>query len=378
MSPSRPKLLYFVSVDWFFCSHFLSRAVAARDAGYEVIVLTHVAESGGRIEAAGLRPIPLKIDRRSLSPVAGLLTFLRVWRVFREEKPMLVHQVALKPILLGSLAARLCGISRVVNAVVGGGYLFSSETHTAKCLRSMLGLALKWLLNPRGSRVVFENPDDLADFVREGCVRQEDAVLIRGAGVESGKYPPASVVSSTPLVLLAARLLWDKGIGEFIDAARQLRQAGVEARFVVAGGTDLGNRASIDKATLEAWRNEGVVEFWGFRTDMPEVMAQASIACLPSYREGLPKVLLEAMAAGLPCVSTDVPGCREAVRHRDNGLLVAPRDARALAHALATLIKDVEMRVRMGRRGRERVEAEFSSGRVILQTLALYEDVCST
>lgn len=377
MKSCRPKLLFFVAVDWFFCSHFLSRAIAARDAGYEVLVLTCVAEHGRCIEAAGLRPIALDIDRRSLNPLAWLLTFLRVRRVFLAEKPMLVHQVALKPILLGSLAARLCGFSKLVNAVVGGGYLFSSETFAARCLRPILGLALKGILNPPGSRVVFENPDDLSAFVNEGYVRREDTVLIRGAGVEPGGYRQASVASAQPLVLLAARLLWDKGIGEFIDAARQLRQTGVAARFVVVGGADPGNRATIDEATLAAWRNERVVEFWGFRTDMPDVLAQSSIVCLPSYREGLPKVLLEAMAAGLPCISTDVPGCREAVRHGDNGLLVPPRDAWALAQALAILIQDAELRVRMGRRGRERAVGEFSQERVNEATLAIYRELLS-
>ncbi|WP_160012602.1 glycosyltransferase family 4 protein [Rhizobium sp. 18055] len=375
MSHPRPKLLFFVTVDWFFCSHFLERAIAARNAGYEVVVLTHTAEHGARIRAAGLRAIHLNIDRRSLNPLSELVTLLRVWRVFKMEKPRLIHQVALKPILIGSLAARLCGISGLVNAVVGGGFLFSSDTLVAKFLRPLLGLALKKLLNPPGSKIVFENPDDLRAFVREGYLRESDAVLVRGAGVEPSDYQQAAVTAREPLVLLPARLLWDKGIGEFVEAARQLRLAGVTARFVIAGGEDLGNRAAIDSRTLAAWREEGVVEFWGFRANMPAVLAQASIVCLPSYREGLPKALLEAMAAGLPCVTTNVPGCREAVEHGNNGLLVTPRDVKSLANALEILINDIALRTRMGQCGRERVDARFSSTRVIQETLALYKQM---
>lgn len=375
MNPLRPKLLFFVSVDWFFCSHFLSRAVAAQNAGFEVLVLTKVNRHGHQIEAAGLRLIPLEMDRRTMNPFSGLMSLIRILQIYKKEKPTLVHHVALKPILFGSLAARLTATSKIINAVVGGGYLFTSKKLSIRIARSLLNAVLKMLLNPNGSRVIFENRDDLVAFVDAKQVRREDAVLIGGAGVEPGHYKLASFTTETPIVLLAARLLWDKGIGEFVEAARILRSAGVAARFVIVGDEDLGNRAMIDKKTLISWRDEGAVELWGFRTDMPEVLSQASIACLPSYREGLPKALLEAMAAGLPCVTTDVQGCREAVRHGDNGLLVPPRDPQALADALNTLIRDPDMQKSMGLRGRERVEAEFSSVLVIKQTLALYEEM---
>ncbi|MBU1312773.1 MAG: glycosyltransferase family 4 protein [Alphaproteobacteria bacterium] len=374
MTQSR-KLLYFVSVDWFFCSHFMARARAARDAGFEVVVLTNVAQHGGMIEGAGLRVIHIDLDRRTLNPVSGLSSLRRVWEVLRAERPDILHQVALKPILIGSLAARLAGQAKVVNAIVGGGYLSTSDSLLAKGISHFLNIAMRLLLNPIGSRVIFENPDDLTSFVKNGWVKKKDAILIRGAGVDLTDYSTGDVVAEVPLVLLPARLLWDKGIGEFVEAARKIKGAGVSARFVVAGGADGGNRAAIDEATLVAWRNEGTVELWGFRTDMPHVFAQASIVCLPSYREGLPKALLEAMAASLPCVATDVPGCREAVTHGDNGLLVPPRDADSLALALSTLIKDSKLRQQMGRQGRLKAEREFSSEQIVQETLAVYKDL---
>ena len=373
MRPRAPKLLYFVTVDWFFCSHFIERAKAARQAGYDVVVLTHVDRHRSVIEEADLRLIPLTIDRRSLNPLEAFRTLIQLIHVFRRERPDVLHQIALKPILLGGFAARLTGIKRVVNAVVGGGYVFTSTSPLVRAIRPLMRLALRLLLNPPGSCVIFENRDDLRSFVASHQVRAEDAVLIRGAGVNADLFQPRAVRRTVPLVVVTARLLWDKGLGEFVAAARLLRQKGVQSRFAIVGDVDPGNRASIDPAILDQWRTEGIVQLLGFRQDMPQVLAAADIACLPSYREGLPKALLEAMAAGLPCVTTDVPGCREAVRDRENGYLVPPRNHEALAHALQQLIEDPDLRHQMGQRGRAMVMAEFASPIICQQTLHVYE-----
>lgn len=373
---SRPlKLLYFLTIDWFFCSHFIERAVAAQKAGYEVVVVTGINKHRSIIEAAGLRLIPLSIDRRSLNPFAALGTLSQLIKIFRAESPDLLHQVALKPILLGSLAARLTGIKCIVNAVVGGGYVFTSSSLSMRAIRPLVKLALRFLLNPPSSRVVFENRDDMSAFIKEGLIRADSAVLIKGAGVDVDLYTPKTRPSVPPLIVMPARLLWDKGVGEFVQAARLLRERGIEARFALVGDIDPGNRASIDAATLNQWKTEGIVELWGFRQDMPEVLNQAEIVCLPSYREGLPKALLEAMAASLPCVTTDVPGCREAVQDGLNGLLVPPRDPPALAHALARLIQDPDLGRQMGQQGKARVLADFSSSIICRQTVQVYEDL---
>lgn len=371
----KPKLLFFVTVDWFFCSHFMDRAIAARDAGFEVIVMARVGNERERIQGHGLRLIPIDIDRRSLSPFAAISALLQVIKAYRRERPEIVHHVAIKPILLGSLAARLLRVGRVVNAIVGMGYLSTTNRTTVRLIRPMLSLALRWLLNPPHSRVVFENSDDLGDFIDGGHVRRQDAVLIRGAGVDPAAYFAGVRSNRPPMVVLVARMLWDKGVGEFVEAARILTGQGCLARFVLVGDIDQGNRGAIPAATLNAWREEGIVECLGHRNDIPGVLAQANIACLPSYREGLPKSLLEAMAASLPCVTTDVPGCREVVSDGENGLLVPPRDASALASALKRLIENPVLSDQMGRRGRERVENEFSTERVVRETLALYRQM---
>lgn len=375
MNRSRPKLLFFVTVDWFFCSHFIGRAVAAREAGYDVLVITKVNHHGDIIRKAGLRLLALPINRSSLNPLGALFALLRVVNIYRTEQPDLIHHVALKPILIGGLAARIAGCYRIINAVVGGGYAFISEHSLARMIRPLLKMGLRFLLNPLGSRVVFENGDDLSSFSKMGLVRRGDSVLIRGAGVDPTRFQQSSGAHGLPVVVVVARLLWDKGIGEFVKAARVLRQRGVQARFVVVGDIDPDNRACIDPATLEDWKAEDAVELWGFRSDIQQVLAGVTIACLPSYREGLPKFLLEAMAAGLPCVTTDVPGCREAVREGDNGFLVPAKNADALADALECLLRNPELARKMGERGRQRVEQEFSAQQVNESTLALYREM---
>jgi len=378
MHPKPPKLLYFVTIDWFFCSHFIARAIAAREAGYEVVVVTHVERHADVITNAGLRLVPLQISRSSLNPIEAIAAVLQLRRIYAAECPDLIHHVALKPILLGGFAARLVGVHAVVNAIVGGGYAFTSRRLLARMLRPFVTLALRLLLNPGGSKVVFENSDDVSDFCNAGLVRPHDALLIRGAGVDPSGFTPRHDFEGPQLVMMVARLLWDKGIGEFVNAARLLHKRGVAARFVLVGDPDPENRACIDISTLNAWRAEGVVELWGFRSDIPEVLSEATVACLPSYREGLPKSLIEAMAAGLPCVTTDVPGCREAVRDGDNGFLVPAKDAQALAEAVERLISNPSLARRMGQRGRERLEQEFSMQQVNETTLITYQKMLAS
>jgi glycosyltransferase involved in cell wall biosynthesis len=361
--------------DWFFCSHFLERALAARDAGYDVVVLANENGNAAQIRAAGIRFSPIPLKRRGLNPLVEIKTLLAIRAVYRSLRPALVHHVGLKPVLYGSLAARFAGIRVVVNAPVGMGFVFTSRSLKSRLLRPLVWLALRLFLNPRGSKVVFENGDDLKSLVEDRAVRAQDAVLIRGSGIDVGAYMRTTEADGPPIVTLVSRMLWDKGVGEFVEAARRLRADGIVARFWLVGATDPQNPAAIPQAQLSQWREEGAVKWLGQRDDIPAILARSQIACLPSYREGLPRSLLEAMAAGLPIVSTDVPGCREAVRHGENGLLVPARDSVALAAALRTLIEDAELRRRFGDAGRRRAEHEFASSIVIAETLSLYAEL---
>jgi glycosyltransferase involved in cell wall biosynthesis len=370
-----PRVLFFVSEDWFFCSHFIDRAVAAKAAGYDVLVLTRVREHGKAIRGKGLTLLPIDISRHGLNPLVELRTVRQVHRIYRETKPDLVHHFALKPIILGTIASRMLGVRRVINAPVGMGFVFSSPSRLATVLRPFVRTALRALLNPAGSRVVFENPDDLEAAVRDRLVRQEDAVLIRGAGVDIERYHPAPEPAGTPKVVLIARMLWDKGVGEYVKAARILKAKGLAACFLLVGAPDARNPAAISEAQLRAWQAEGIVDWLGHRADIADILRDCHIACLPSYREGLPKALLEALAAGRPIVATDVPGCREAVRDGENGLLVPSRDPEALAAALETLIRNPALRRQYGDRGRRRAETEFAVEIVNDATLRLYREM---
>jgi glycosyltransferase involved in cell wall biosynthesis len=206
-------------------------------------------------------------------------------------------------------------------------------------------------------------------------VRRAETILIRGAGVDLDRFSPEPEPEGPPVVVLVARMLWEKGIGVFVEAARMLRDRHSDARFWLVGAPDPGNPGSIPGPQLDAWQEEGVVQWLGHRTDIAEILARSSIVCLPSYREGLPKSLLEALAAGRPIVATDVPGCRETVKDGENGILVAPRDARSLAEALETLIRDKALRSRLGLKSRQLAEAEFGTARVSEATLALYHSM---
>lgn len=368
------KILYLVTEDWYFCSHRLALAQAAQEAGYSVTVVTRVNHHGERITAAGLHLIPLNWRRGERNPLLALRDLWQVYRIIRRVRPDLLHNVALKPVLYGSLAGSWVGVPRVVNAIAGLGVLFTSRKSHLRVLSTMLQPLLRWALSRGGTRVIVQNPDDLQTLVDRDLVPAPQTVLIRGAGVDTGLlFPTPEPTASPPLVLLAARMLWSKGVGVFVAAAGILKEQGYEARFVLAGDTDPDNPDAIRPAQLTAWHDSGLIEWWGYRDDLPEVLSQSHIVCLPScYGEGIPKVLLEAAALGRPIITTDWPGCREVVRHGWNGLTVPPQDAQALAQAIHTLLLDPNLRQTMGNHGRRLAVEAFSLEQVVAETLAVY------
>lgn len=367
MGESR-RLLFVVTEDWYFCSHRLTLGAAARAAGFEVSVATRVRGHGQQITGRGLRLVPFEMTRRGANPLTELATLFRLVRLYRRERPDIVHHVALKPVVYGSLAARLAGVPVVVNAVAGTGWLFNATTGPRRLLRPLLRRGLGAVL--ARTQVIVQNPDDAQ--VMAGIDLQH-VHLVRGAGVDTDEFAPRPEAEGTPVVLLASRLLWTKGVGDFAAAARLLRERGVPARCVLVGTPDPDNPDFVPEAEIRAWEGEGLLEWWGHRGDMPAVLGSAHVVCLPSYYgEGVPKALIEAAACGRPIVTTDMPGCREIVHDGDNGLLVPARDPARLADALATLVADAGLRRRLGARGRERAVAEFAEARVIADTLAIY------
>lgn len=367
-----PKLAFLVTEDWYFVSHRLPLALAAKKAGYQISVVTRSGRDRGAIEEAGIRFVPFAMDRSGMNPVKEMFTLLRLVRVLRRERPDLVHLVALKPVLLGNLAARIAGVPGRVSAVAGLGFLFTDDGRGGR-LMPLVRRLLGWALG--GSLVIVQNPDD-GRLLTEGLgVDPSSLRLVRGAGVDLERFRPSQEPEGPPVVMLPSRLLWDKGVGEFVEAARRLRATGTAARFVLVGAPDPDNPAMVPEDTLRQWQAEGVIEWWGHQTDMASVLPQASLVCLPSYREGLPKVLIEALACGRAVVTCDVPGCREVVVDRENGLLVPPKDPAALAGVIEQLLQDTGLRHAFGEAGRRRAEQFFGAERVNEETVSLYREL---
>jgi glycosyltransferase involved in cell wall biosynthesis len=371
----RARVLIVVGQARFFLTHRLPIALAARAAGHDVWIATPPDEVAHGIAAHGLGYRPIDLDRKGTNPIVELATVARLVRLYGELRPDLVHHVAIKPVVYGTVAAQLTRVPAVVNAVAGLGHAFDARDVRGRALRTLVGAGLRAGLAHGNARTIFQNPDDRGVFLRRRIVRSEHTALIRGSGVDLVAFAPAPPPPGPPVVALASRMIWSKGIGEFVEAARRLG-AGRGARFVLVGEPDPGNPRAVPRRQLEAWHREGVVEWWGHRDDMPAVLAGATIVALPSYYgEGVPKVLLEAAAVGRPIVTTDEPGCREVVRHGDNGLLVPARDPAALASAIGALLADRTRARAMGDRGRERAVDEFDVASVVAQTMAIYDDL---
>lgn len=375
----KPRILYICNDTSFFVSHRLPLAAAASRAGFEVGL---AALDTGDLEPLcdhGVQFHPIHLDRTGLNPVSDAAYLLRLARLIRKFQPDLVHTVTVKPVLYGGVLARLMGVPAVVAAMSGLGFLYTSQSLAKRITRAGVQSIQRFAMRHPNARVIFQNPHDRDQLIAAGMAPSANAVLIRGSGVDPAAFPAQAPsgngAGGPPVVLLPARLLWDKGVGEFVEAARILKREGVAARFVLAGDRAIHNRAAVPEATIRQWQDEGAVEWWGHRQDMAKVFAAARIVCLPSYREGLPKVLLEAASSSRAIVTTDVPGCRETVRDGENGVLVPPRQAVPLAKAIARLLADPARCDAFGRRGRELVVQEFALDKVVAATLALYEEL---
>ncbi|MBU3568201.1 glycosyltransferase family 4 protein [Polynucleobacter sp. UK-Pondora-W15] len=292
--------------------------------------------------------------------------------LYSRVSPDIVHQVALIPVFYGSIAAIITKVPKIVNAVSGLGWLFTSTGILAGAIRLLfIPLFSHLLSNPRSKNIV-QNPEDGSLLVAAG-VPQNSLTLIRGAGVDINKFIPSVKKLDTVNVVMVSRMLWAKGVHEFMLAAKILMNENIDARFILVGGIDLGNPTSVPIKELESWSKRDGFEWWGKRSDIPEVLRDADILCLPSYYgEGVPKVLLEGAAAGLPLITTNTPGCKEVVQDGFNGILIPPRDENALAKSIRKLVMHKNLRELMGSNGREKAIREFSDELIIGQTLLLY------
>ena len=374
----RPKLLFLVTEDWYFWSHRLPLARIARDAGFEIVVATRVRAHGDRIREEGFAVRPLAWRRRGDGLIGAVRAIAEIARLYRTERPDIVHHVALKPVLFGGLAARLAfprrdGAPARLSAIMGlGGRL--AKGALARLERTVLGWALR--LAAAGGRVVVQNPEDGAALAGFGVDRTRVA-LIRGSGVDITHFRPLpDPASGTMTIAFVGRMLRSKGVLDAVAAVRRLRARGEAVVLLLAGSPDPDNRDSLSEAELRALDAEAGIEWLGRVEDVRAVWARAAVAVLPTtYGEGLPLALLEAAACGRPIVATDIPGCREVVHHGETGFLVLPHDVAALAEALTVLASDAARRQAMGQAGRALVEREFAEPLIAKKTLALYDEL---
>ncbi len=442
---TQKKILYFVAEADYFCSHRLHIAVAALKASYQVALVTRFNTktekatgfgSKQALEALGLTVFPLHhFKRGGFNPFHQIRSLLEIYRIYKHYKPDVVHQVALKPVIFGSWMARMCGVPRVINALPGLGYLFTTSMTQLKpspvtgeggpaqrgvrvagrcdvfchpdqpssgtaChllpqrekdnfYSTLIKNISKWLVlrifktifSEANSTLILQNTDDQDYLIQQAALRPEQSVIIPGAGVNLDHYNVQPFAPTPPVqIVCMARLLWHKGLGELAEAAKMLkaryntgtRNHNTPIDIVLYGLPDPENPSSIPETTLQHWQATGILRWAGHAEDVASAYASAHIAVLPSYREGLPKSLLEAASCGRPIVTTDVPGCRAVVQDGENGFLVPAHDAEALATALARLIEDPDLRTRMGLAGRKRVEQSFSEQEVQEKTLTLY------
>jgi glycosyltransferase involved in cell wall biosynthesis len=374
---SRPRRLLFVINDLaFLISHRLPVALAAIDAGYEV----HVAApedpaSEKKLDGAGLHLHRLGLHRHNINPLAEVFGAWQIYRIYRRLQPDLVHLITIKPVVYGGIVARIARLKAVVSAISGLGFAFTSNSLKGRMIGLFVRPLYRLALGHKSQRIIFQNEHDRAMLQSLGLDLSGKAEMVRGSGVDLEVFKPTPEPESPVTVIVPSRLLRDKGIAEFVEAARILKREGSTARFVLAGDAPKGNPDTVKSALLDTWKTEGVVEFWGFCSDMPDVFRQAHIIVLPSYREGLPKALIEAAACARPVVTTDTPGCRDAIVENETGRLVPVRDVAALANAMRGLIDDKATRLRMGAAGRHLAEQEFSIGHVTHRHLEIYQSL---
>jgi glycosyltransferase involved in cell wall biosynthesis len=369
------KILYFIADDDFFCGHLFDLALVAQKEGAEVGIVTRVSRHGEAIQKAGFTLIPLQtLHRSKINFLNEGRIFKQLLSVFSKEKPTVVHNIGMKPILYGSLIASLAGVPKIVNSFTGLGFLFTHETSKTRLKREIFTRSFKYLAHKKNIISIVHNMDDFELFQTLKLTPPSRLVLIRGCGVDPQvfKDTPEPDLHSGIRVAFVARMLKDKGVLELIEAIRTLQKKGVKAHFLFYGTIDPQNPSSLSQEDLEGWHREGLIDWQGHCGTMASAYQKAHLVVLPSYREGLPKSLLEAASCGRPIVATDVPGCREIVNHGVNGLLVPAKDSRALAEALEKLITDGDLRKSMGKAGRKMVEEHFSVERVNAETLRWY------
>jgi len=373
------KILFIITEDWYFVSHRLDLVKRAIWSGYQVALLSHYTNHREVIEDAGIKSIEWPLDRSSKNPLTELNAIKSIISSIRQFRPDIIHSVAMKPVIYSSIASLFTGLDNRIFALAGLGFVFTSNTRSAKIIKPFLEFAFRLLFKGCKTRLILQNPEDRQALLLANIINPYNIRLIRGAGVDIKSFSINKIPTDLPIISIPARMLWAKGIQDFIDCSKEINKDNKFARFVLVGTPDEQNPDSIPKQQLIEWDKNGVIEWWGHRSDMPNVFHQSTIVCLPTtYGEGLPKSLLEAASCGRPIVAYDVPGCREIVKDGYNGYLVKPKSVDGLVNAISQLLNDHELCDNMGKNGRKLVEKHFTQEKIAVETIAVWEEVLAS
>lgn len=373
----KKKILFLVNDLSFFVSHRLQIAESVTALGYSVVV--GYGELGSCkisfLKNRNIEAINIPLDRASMNPFKEIRSLFLILKLFLKIKPDIVHLVTIKPYLYGGIIARIVKVRGVVSSVSGLGTIFIDNKLNIKLLRALLYPIYKYAFNHPNQIVIFQNKDDLNKFVNKKILKLSKTFIINGSGVDLQNFSNFDEPVGTPIVCFAARLIKDKGVFEYISAARLIKKRGIEAKFLLAGDLDTKNPTGLNLKELQEIKKEDLIEVLGYQNEIPGLYAKSNIICLPSYREGLPKSLIEAAAASRAVVTTDVPGCRDAIIPNKTGILVPVKDVDKLAEAIIWLIQNPSKRVKMGKAGRKLAEEKFQIKKVIENHLSIYSDL---
>lgn len=365
------KILFVVNVDWFFISHRLPLAFEALKKGYEVHIACRITDKRKYLECLGLKVHCLNISRSGIDIISEAKTFIEMYRILKEINPNIVHFVTIKPVLYGGIASRFLSIRKKVFSITGLGFVFIKQGIKASFVRILIKIMYRFALGGKNSHVIVQNQDD-KEVVNS--ISSVQITLVRGSGVDLDQFNYIEENNGQIKVSMACRLLKDKGVFEYVEAAKIIKNKGIKAYFELYGDVDLDNPSSLTNDNIEQIKEDGFVSVFGFRSQISKIFSHANIVVLPSYREGLPKVLIEAAACGRAVVTTDVPGCRDAIEINITGLLCKVKDVNSLALSIEKLILDNELRNDMGRAGIKLAKKEFDINHVVKKHFEIYED----
>lgn len=367
------KIVYIVNVDWFFVSHRLPIALEAIDQGHEVYIFAKDTGKMDYLNSLGINVYPINLERGSLNLIQTIKLMFDLKKKLISIQPDIVHLVTIKPVLIGGIASILAKVPAIVYAISGLGFIFTNTMLKAKFLRLGIIPLYRLALSMKNKTIIVQNLDDLRILRQYVEIPESQTVLIPGSGVDLNKFSPLPLPLKNKVVLMACRMLADKGVYEFHKSALILKRKYPELRFVLVGGIDPDNPASLTENELKEWVESEDLEWWGHQSNMSEILSEATVVVLPSYREGMPKVLLEAQALGRPVVTTDVPGCREAIEDGKTGFLAKVKDEQNLADTIEKLISNDDLCIHFSKNARQLAEAKFDIKQVVKTHLEIYE-----